>query len=219
MWQRSDGFAVGTFHVSKSKSTMTMVSSSLSSSLPTRTATTVTRLGGVGKHLWGGLFGSAASSDDDDDDTDNNNNNRSNPKTILDLATSSIKVRPLKFFLQLFLVGQQNSPSQGSWVLTTNDNDDNDNGDEGQTLDMYYRDGTGMFSIHVQQSGLKVLRHGQSPSLQYQLQESVLLHSLLDEVEGIAFDQDIQTDKRLLQFVQTDVLDKARGTLPARKAT
>lgn len=131
------------------------------------------------------------------------------PKTILDIPTTNIKVGPLKFFLQIFLVGEQNNPLPNSWILNQND--------ETQTLDMYHTDGTGMFSIDLKEYGMTVKRHGQAPSLQYQLQESVLLHALLDEVEGIAFAEDIELDKRLVQLQEENALQKARDTLPARK--
>jgi hypothetical protein len=157
-------------------------------------AVTTTYLG-VGNGLFGGIFAPEQ---------------KNGPKTVLDIPCSNVKVGPLKFFLQIFLVGEQNTPVQNSWVLNQND--------ERQTLDMYFTDGTGMFSIDLKEYGMKVWRYGQAPSLQYQLQESVLLHSLLDEVEGIAFAEDIAEDKRLIQFKESDGLEKARETLPARRA-
>lgn len=137
------------------------------------------------------------------------------PTTILDISAKAVKPGPLKFYLQIFLVGGQNKPSQGSWVLNQND--------ERQTLEMFYADGTGMFAIDVKEYGIQVKRYGQKPSLQYMLQESVLLGGLLDELEILAFgveDENIAPEKRLLQFSddQTDVLSKVRETLPARAA-
>lgn len=160
------------------------------------TTSTTSQLG-VG-NLFGGIFGGDDSKAQD------------GAKTILDIPTTNIKVGPLKFFLQIFLVGACNDPVPNAWVLNQND--------ENQSLDMYYTDGTGMFSIALQEYGMKVSRHGQAPSLQYQLQESILLHSLLDEVEGIAFAEDIEEDKRLIQFAASDALEKARETLPTRAA-
>lgn len=162
---------------------------------PPSSATSASTQLGVG-NLFGGIFAPE--------------DKQNGPKTVIDIPCNNIKVGPLNFFLQIFLVGEQNNPSPSAWVLNQND--------ERQTLDMYYTDGTGMFSIDLKEYGMKVLRYGQAPSLQYQLQESVLLHSLLDEVEGIAFAEDIAEDKRLIQFKESDGLEKAREILPARKA-
>ncbi|KAG7340409.1 hypothetical protein IV203_023952 [Nitzschia inconspicua] len=165
-------------------------------SVGTRTTTTTTTLDLIGKNLFGGIFAPQGESSD-------------GPKVILEIPTTNIKIGPLKFFLQIFLVGEQNNPLPNSWVLNQND--------ETQTLDMYHTDGTGMFSIDIKEYGMTVKRHGQAPSLQYQLQESVMLHALLDEVEGIAFAEDIDVEKRLLQLKEDNALQLARETLPARK--
>lgn len=84
---------------------------------------------------------------------------------------------------------------------------------------MFYKDATGMFSIDFTDCAIQVRRHGSSPSLQYQLQESVLLHGLLDELNTLAFGvDDIDEEKRLLRLMDNDALDIARETLPAKKA-
>jgi hypothetical protein len=133
------------------------------------------------------------------------------PKTVIDLQADTVKVGALRFFLQIFLVGEQNNPVKGAWVLNNND--------ENQSINMYYKDGSGMFSVALNESSIKVQRYGERPSMEYMLQESVLLHGVLDELNQIAFDVDgIEEEKRLLQFPQADVIDKARETLPARKA-
>jgi hypothetical protein len=149
-------------------------------------------------NLFGGIFAS------------NKEETEEGPKTIIDIPVTSLKVGPLKFYLQIFLVGEQNKPLPNSWILNQND-------DRG-TLDYYFTDGTGMISIDCTENHLKLRRYGQKPSLQYVLQESVLLHSLLDELTTITFAEDIETDKRLLQLVDNTAFDKARETLPARKA-
>jgi hypothetical protein len=149
-------------------------------------------------NLFGGIFAS------------NKEETEEGPKTIIDIPVTSLKVGPLKFYLQIFLVGEQNKPLPNSWVLNQND-------DRG-TLDYYFTDGTGMISIDCTEYQLKILRYGQKPSLQYVLQESVLLHSLLDELTTITFADDIEAEKRLLQLLDNTAFDKARGTLPARKA-
>ncbi|KAG7373076.1 hypothetical protein IV203_033800 [Nitzschia inconspicua] len=169
--------------------------STVSVGTTTRT-TTKTTLDLIGKNLFGGIFAPQGES-------------ANGPKVILDIPTNNIKIGPLKFFLQIFLVGEQNNPLPNSWVLNQSD--------ETETLDMYHTDGTGMFSIDIKEYGMTVKRHGQAPSLQYQLQESVMLHALLDEVEGIAFAEDIDVEKRLLQLKDDNALQQARESLPARK--
>jgi len=139
------------------------------------------------------------------------NNNPTTEKVILDFPTSTLKVGPLQFFLQIYLVSEQNKPSQGAWVLNPQQ--------DGQQLDMYYKDGTGRLSITLDADyGVQMQRHGKKPSLEYVLQESVLLHGILDELDGIANAEDIDVDKRLIKFVQEDAIDSNRSKLPARKA-
>jgi hypothetical protein len=130
---------------------------------------------------------------------------------VLAMAASRVKVGPLKFFLQIYLVAEQNKPHvKGSWVLNNNE--------EKGTLDMYYKDGTGMFSMELlQDMCIRIDRYGSRPSLQYMLQESVMIHGILDELQSIAFEvTDIEPEKRLIQFLDDDAIVKARGTLPAR---
>jgi hypothetical protein len=147
-------------------------------------------------NLFGGLFG--------------NSNENKGPKPVIELPANSIKVGALKFFLQIYVVGQQNQPTKGSWTLNSND--------EIGSLDLYYKDGTGMFSVAIKETSIQVNRYGERPSLQYLLQESVLLHGVLDEISQIAFDtEDIEQDKRLIQFSDDRVIEKARAGLPARK--
>ena len=130
---------------------------------------------------------------------------------MIDLSANTVKVGPLKFFLQIYLVGEQNKPVQGAWVLNNND--------ENGSLDMYYKDGTGMFSVGLNEKSIKVQRYGEKPSLEYVLQESVMVHGILDELNQIAFEvDDIEEEKRLLQFANSDAIENARESLPARKA-
>ena len=148
-------------------------------------------------NLFGGLFGQEEA--------------QSGPKSVIDLSANTVKVGPLKFFLQIYLVGEQNKPVQGAWVLNNND--------ENGSLDMYYKDGTGMFSVGLNENSIKVQRYGEKPSLEYVLQESVMVHGILDELNQIAFEvDDIEEEKRLLQFANSDAIENARESLPARKA-
>lgn len=135
------------------------------------------------------------------------------PKTVVELPAKDVKIGALRFLLNIVLVGEQNKPQPKSWFTKQ--------GDEAGDLQVYYHDGTGMLSIELQEYGIKMTRHGEKPSLQYQLQESVLLHSVLDELATVAFgveEDGIETEKRLLVLQDEDAIDKAREKLPARQA-
>jgi hypothetical protein len=188
--------------------------STRSTSLPT-TATTTTRL----YNIFGNLFGQQSKSTDE-----GNANTSGGPaaaaSSVFEIPTKSIKSKPLRFYSQLFLAGYQNTPVKGSWTLASNEEDD-------ERLDLYYADGTGMVSFSFDDT-IRVNRKGKRPSLQYMLNESLLLHDFLDELEQIAFGTDddsddnstvIDDEKRLLQFSDEnkDILSKVREKLPARQ--
>jgi hypothetical protein len=140
------------------------------------------------------------------------NSNIENPKTIIEIPAKNVKIGALRFVLQIHLVAEQNKPQPKSWMVRQ--------GDESGNLQIYYSDGTGMLSIQFQEYAISIQRHGERPSLQYQLQESLLLHSVLDELSNIAFgvaDDDIEIDKRLLILQDDNSIDVARSTLPARQ--
>jgi hypothetical protein len=146
--------------------------------------------------IFGGLFGQSQST-------------TNVAKPVIEMPATRVKVGPLKFFLQIYLVAEQNKPVKGSWALSNNE--------ENGSLDMYYKDGTGMFSIGLEDNKIRIDRHGSRPSLQYMLQESVMLHGILDEINSIAFEVvDIEQEKRLIQFVDDDAIANARRALPAR---
>lgn len=118
----------------------------------------------------------------------------------------------------MYLVGQQNEPTKDSWLTRQSESNPN-------KLETYYKDGTGMFALDFEPDGISVSRHGKRPSLQYALQESIMLHNVLDELDGIAFghvdseagDEIIEEEKRLLQLSDLNAIVYARETLPARK--
>ena len=139
--------------------------------------------------------------------------NDTGPKTVLELPARDVKVGALRFLLNIVLVGEQNKPAPKSWLTKQ--------GEGAGDLQVYYQDGTGMLLIELQEYGIKMMRHGQKPSLQYLLQESVLLHTVLDELSDVAFgtkEDGIATDKRLLVFLDENAVETARKKLPARQA-
>lgn len=130
------------------------------------------------------------------------------PTTVLNIPVDNIKPRPLRFFLQIYIVGQQNSQDSQSWLPRESE--------EGG-LQVYYKDGTGMCDICLDANNIKIERHGQRPSLEYLLQESVMLHGVLDELNTVAFEvDDVEESKRLL-VLNENAIEKARESLPARQ--
>jgi hypothetical protein len=130
------------------------------------------------------------------------------PKTVLDLPASDVKVGALRFLLNIHLVGICNKPEPNSWFTREM---------EYGILNIYYQDGTGMLSLELTEDSIKAIRYGEKPSLLYVLQESILLHSILDEISEVAFDVEAEQKKRLLNFPDDSVVQTARDLLPARK--
>jgi hypothetical protein len=152
-----------------------------------------------------GLFGSGSGST-----TNKNASADGATKVIVNLKANEVKVGALRFLLQIYLVGEQNNPVPKSWLIKGGD-------DSGELL-VYYGDGTGMVKIQLHESGIQFQRVGEKPSLQYVLQESVLLHGILDELENVAFGvEDIDESKRLLRLADSRAIAAERTKLPARK--
>lgn len=149
-------------------------------------------------------------------------------KLLFEIPAKEVKSGALRFIIQMYLVGLQKDGSGNSspntWLPRQGEGDGKDH-----MLEVYYGDGTGMCAIDFQSTGIVITRHGSRPSLQYVLQESIMLHGILDELDGIALGQvldeqgqlneneTIEFDKRLLQLIDDDAISKARETLPARK--
>ena len=116
----------------------------------------------------------------------------------------------------VFLLSLQNQPSKGSWRFVQQDN---------IPLGMVFKDESAMFSIGLREDSIVIERHtdnGKRPSLIYQLQESVALHKVLDELHELAFGkgddgQDIDDEDRLL-LLHESAIEEARKKLPARGA-
>ena len=127
---------------------------------------------------------------------------------VIEIPVTSIKRGGLRFALGLHLIGLE----QAKETWRPNQSSDN-------VLDMYFiKDNSAMFQITIDDDGIRVDRYGK-PSLQYLLQESVVLHGVLDELNTLCFDGEIAVGNRLLQLEEPgDAIDKARAILPARRA-
>ena len=151
--------------------------------------------------LFGGLFGKK----------EEDNRDPSVPKRVFEIPCKNLKLGGCRFVLGLFLIGQQGTPVKGAWKA----NQANDG-----VLDMYYLDNTAMFSVVMAETSISVDRYGLDSSLQYQLQESLVLHNLLDEIQTLALEgEEIEDGDRLIVFSdpETAIAD-ARAKLPARAA-
>eukprot|EP00984_Skeletonema_dohrnii_P028409 scaffold18382_cov155-Skeletonema_dohrnii-CCMP3373.AAC.13 len=118
-----------------------------------------------------------------------------------------------------YLVSQQNKPMVGSWTISQYGED---------TLHVLFKDHSAMFSLdfgvalieatsHAKAS-VVVERHtdgSRAASLQYMLQESVLLHGLLDSFSKVILNESLGGAE---EEYLGDEMEKARNTLPARRA-
>ena len=129
-------------------------------------------------------------------------------KRIMEIPVKSIKKGGLRMVIGLCLIGLQNTPDDGSWRA---------NQASDAKLDMYFRDNSAKFSVVLEDSCIAVDRYGKA-SLPYLLQESVILHSVLDELNELAFSSEVELENRLLQLEGADAIEEARSTLPARQA-
>ena len=143
--------------------------------------------------------------ENENEETPSQSNDASIPTRVLDIPVASLKKGGLRFTLGLHLIGQQDN---GTWKA---------NQASDTVLDMYYKDNSAMFSVVLEDDAIRVDRYGQ-PSLAYVLQESVVLHTVLDELNTLAFEGDIEVQNRLLQLSSDDAIEEARSSLPARKA-
>ena len=137
---------------------------------------------------------------------------------MFEIPLEAMKVGGLRIALSLHCIGQQNTPNKGTWLARQCDDG---------VIEMWFNnpDQSGMFSITLTEltggkGTIAVERHGPRPSLVYQLQESLQLHKLLDELETLAFgnDEEVEDENRLLVLKESDGIESARGMLPARQA-
>lgn len=132
-----------------------------------------------------------------------------NRALLFEVPVASIEIGSLRRALGSFLVGRRDVPSRNSWRA-------NQSGEN--ALHVIFQDQTAMISIVLKPRAIVVSRHTdgtRAPSLMYQLQESVLLHAVLTELETIAFGEEGDDDIRLVKF-DKPAIDKARSTLPTR---
>ena len=169
-----------------------------------------------GGGLFGGLFaGGQNKKDAASADPYWNDPNRG--IVLFEIPLEKMKVGGLRIALSLHCIGQQNTPNKGTWLARQCDDG---------VIEMWFNnpDQSGMFSITLTEltggkGTIAVERHGPRPSLVYQLQESLQLHKVLDELETLAFgnEEEVEEENRLLVLKESDGIEAARGMLPARQ--
>ena len=132
----------------------------------------------------------------------------SSSRTVFEIPAINVKVGAIRFLLNIHLVAFQNKPEKGTWFPKQGSSDD---------LDFYFKDGSAKLSLSFSEYAIKAERLGVKPSRLYLIQESVLLHEVLDELNKLAFEVDnVEGDKKLLQLKDSDSIEKARAKLPPR---
>lgn len=130
-----------------------------------------------------------------------------NRQILFELPMQSATMGALRNALYLHLKRQENRPVKGSWLAHQ--------GEDG-VLHMIFKDNSAMFSIRLRDTTILVDRfvNGKHASLQYQLQESVVLHSILDEIRVLSDNKD-----SVLQLADNGAsIQQARETLPVGRA-
>ena len=86
-------------------------------------------------------------------------------------------------------------------------------------LTMLFKDHSAMLSISIKGDSIVVSRHVDfTNSLQYQLQEAVLLHKLLDDLQALATSAEVRQEDRLLTLENMNAIDTCREALQAKPA-
>ena len=134
-----------------------------------------------------------------------------NRQVLFELPMQSATMEALRNVLYLHLKWQENKPVEGSWLAHQSDDG---------VLHMIFKDNSAMFSIRLRETAIVVDRfvNGKHASLQYQLQESVVLHGILDEILALS-DNNNSNKVSVLQLADKGAsIQQARETLPARRA-
>ena len=134
------------------------------------------------------------------------------PFQVLKLPVASLRAGGLGGMLSFFLLGLQNEPKHGTWRFVSQ---------EEAPLGMVFQDESAMFTIELRDDAIVVDRHvdpGQNPSLFYQLQEALVLHKLLDELQYLVSRgvKEISEEARLIQLRHDEAIQEVRKELPAK---
>ena len=129
-------------------------------------------------------------------------------KPIFTLTSNApLKLGGLRMLLSLVLVSSQNKPEKGSWTPRQTDKE----------LRMRWNKTGDEVIITLFERGVSVSRDVLAETSEYFLHESLLLHSVLDELEELSSDPEILEENRLISFTSVETINTARNMLLARK--
>jgi len=124
---------------------------------------------------------------------------------IFSIPVESMKRGGLRLLLSLYLISQQNTPEAKTWQAQQSSDTE---------VDLFYKDKSASLSIHLldEEKKIKIYRMGVRPSVSYMMQESVILHGVLDEFNKVSFEGDVTDENRLL-VMDEDCVQELRSTL------
>jgi hypothetical protein len=111
---------------------------------------------------------------------------------------------------RLHLMGQQNTPTKGTWKCQQPEEE------EADAIFMYFMlDQSASLSVNILDWGIKVKQREIKPSVQFMMQESILLQGLIDRLDHVLYSEQVK-DANCLLVLKTPLngLDKARAMLP-----
>lgn len=123
-------------------------------------------------------------------------------KRIMTIEAKTMKQGGLRLYCNLYLMGLQNTPEDGSWKASKSDNSE---------VNLRYKDLSGSIIIRFEDEGITVDRLGSSPSMAYLAAESMILNGFIDELKAIIYDGEIAEENRLLTLEDRSILEAARG--------
>jgi hypothetical protein len=164
--------------------------------------------------LFGGFFDDIGkyfnSKGRNDDEEEGNTDESDDSVVVFTIPASSVKVGALRLLLMLHLMGQQNTPTKGTWKCQQREEE------EADAIVLYFMlDQSASLSVNISDWGIKVKRRGIKPSVQFMMQESILLQGLIDQLDHVLYSEEVKDANRLLVLKNPlDGLDKARAMLP-----
>lgn len=106
----------------------------------------------------------------------------------------------------LYLMGELNTPNKGTWKI------DQPTADE-YAIDMFFHDRSAVLMLRLTESAVTIDRMGSTPSMAYNMQESVIVDKMLDELQKMVSDGDIAQKDRLLELHEANAIEMARQSL------
>jgi len=121
---------------------------------------------------------------------------------VLRIPVKSMKVGGLRLFLTLYLMGQESK----TWKISSDDD----------TINLFFNDGSIVLSIELSLDESAIifrrLSNTGSPNMpvSYIGEEGAIVNCILDELDKMAYDDNVKFDDRLLSVERDDVLSDAR---------